>query len=114
MNAPRFVSVEVDEGPASDSPLSLRFKTISPPEPVRALDYESETGLDGTWRVEGVDDVDSVNITAATAALVDDSSDGAAWLIMGGRHGLRLTHAVTGAVERAPYLLLSQRRPPQR
>jgi len=41
--------------------------------------------------------------------LVEDSSDGTAWLIAGGAHGLVLDHVETGARVREPYLVLSKR-----
>jgi len=44
-----------------------------------------------------------------TAVLVEDSSDGAVWLLAGGRHGIVLEHEETGDRERAPYLVVSQR-----
>ena len=44
-----------------------------------------------------------------TGVLVEDSSDGAVWLLAGGRHGVVLVHEDTGTRERAPYLVVSQR-----
>jgi hypothetical protein len=44
----------------------------------------------------------------ALAVLVEDSSDGTAWLVVGGSGGLLLEHAETGARVREPYLLLAR------
>lgn len=102
-----FVRVDVDEGPATGDGLSLRFKVVEGPREVATVPYESEAGVGGDWRVEATDDVDGVVRRGALAARVDDSSDGVAWLVYGGRQGLVLTHAESRAVERVPYLLLA-------
>ena len=39
---------------------------------------------------------------------MEDSSDGSAWLIAGGTHGLVLEHEETGTRVREPYLVLSK------
>jgi hypothetical protein len=106
-----FVSVEVDPGPASEDGVSLRWKRVaeSSDRHVREIEYESEAGLDGAWRVEAADDADATRTREARAVLVEDSSDGAAWLVVGGPHGLVLEHVATGTRVREPYLLLSQK-----
>jgi hypothetical protein len=104
---PAFVSIDVEPGPASADGVSLRFKQAGDPRTVSELPYESEDGLEGTWRVWAVDGADEAG-RDATAVLVDDSSDGVAWLIVGGRHGLVLEHAATRERRREPYLLLSK------
>lgn len=104
-----FVSVDVEPGPAHEDGISLRFKRAGASRAVRTVPYESEAGLEGMWDVVAAVDPDGAETFEATATLVDDSSDGVAWLISGGRHGLVLTHRETGTVERIPYLALSQR-----
>jgi hypothetical protein len=106
-----FIDVDVEPGPTHEDGVSLRFKRSAGAE-TRAItwvQYESEDGLDGRWSVRGADSPEGPHTRMATATQVDDSSDGTAWLIAGGRHGLVLTHEDTGAVERAPYLVLSLR-----
>lgn len=104
-----IIEVDVEPGPAHEEGLSLRFTRAGASRPVRAITYESEAGLDGWWDVRAADDPDATGASAARATQVDDSSDGLCWLIAGGRHGLVLTHRERGAVERAPYLVLSLR-----
>jgi hypothetical protein len=103
-----FITIEVEPGPASEDGLVLRFKCAGAPRPIRALPYESEDGVDGTWLVFATDEEDGGERRAATAVQVDDSSDGIAWLVAGGRHGLVLEHEATGALVREPYLVLSR------
>jgi hypothetical protein len=110
MNDPEFVHVNVEPGPASEDGVSMRWKraALTDDRVVREVPYESEAGLDGTWRVLAADDEDATQTRAAHAVLVDDSSDGVAWLVVGGTHGLVLEHADSGARAREPYLLLSK------
>jgi len=110
-----FVHVEVEAGPASADGLSMRWKRAAVTggagageRAVAAIDYESEEGLAGRWHVRAADDPDGTDTREARAALVEDSSDGTAWLVVGGKHGLLLEHAETGARVREPYLLLSR------
>lgn len=102
---PTFVDVEVEPGPAAEDGVSMRWKQIDALRPIVELDYESDDGVVGAWRVVGVDD-DDVRVPAR-AARVEDSSDGEVFLVVGGRHGLLLEHP-SGARERQPYLLLSR------
>jgi hypothetical protein len=102
------VEVNVEPGPASEDGVRLRFKTAGPPREVSVLPYESESGLAGRWRVGAVDDGLDAGQRRATAVLVEDSSDGAAWLVLGGTGGLLLEHVETGTRVREPYLLLSR------
>jgi hypothetical protein len=109
--AAEFVHVEVESGPAHEDGVSLRWKRAEGggDRVVRELQYESEQGLAGTWRVSGTDDADALQTRDARAVLVEDSSDGEAWLVVGGAHGLVLEHVETGARLREAYLLLSKR-----
>jgi hypothetical protein len=106
-----FVSVDVEPGPASEDGVSLRFKRVAgaAPRSLDAIPYESEAGLDGRWRIVGASDAEASATTPARAFLVEDSSDGTAWLIVGGAHGLLLAHEETGLQVREPYLVLSRR-----
>jgi hypothetical protein len=106
----QFVHVEVDPGPASEDGLSLRWKRVTGggDRAVREIPYESEDGMDGVWRVRAADDAEATRTRDARAVLVEDSSDGAAWLVVGGAHGLLLEHAATGTRIREAYLLLSK------
>ena len=105
-----FVSIDVEPGPASEDGVSLRFKRVAgagerAPENLR---YESEQGLGGRWRVLATDDAEGASVRPARALLVEDSSDGSAWLIVGGAHGLVLEHEGSGTRVREPYLVLSK------
>jgi hypothetical protein len=113
------VHIDVEPGPASEDGVSLRFKRASAAaegEPrddpfVRELPYESESGLGGQWAVWAVDDADGTLTRDARVIRVEDSSDGEAWLVVGGRHGLLLEHLESGDRVREPYLLLSKSAP---
>jgi hypothetical protein len=115
-NPPRvFVHVDVEPGPGSEDGVSLRFKravggTGEPDEArvVHDVPYESEAGLAGRWTVRAVLDADGAQLGDAHAFLVEDSSDGVAWLVAGGPHGLVLDHDGTGTRVHEPYLLLSK------
>jgi hypothetical protein len=104
-----FIAIDVEPGPAHEDGLSMRFKRAGVARPVHALTYESEGGLDGWWTVRAADSADATVTNEALAVQVDDSSDGLCWLVVGGAHGLVLTHRERGVVERVPYLLLSLR-----
>jgi hypothetical protein len=117
--ASAFVHVDVEPGPASEDGVSLRFKRASPPggasegesdeeQVVSDLPYESEYGLSGRWAVRATDDADGAHTHDARVIRVEDSSDGEAWLVVGGRHGLLLENVETGDRAREPYLLLSK------
>lgn len=106
-----FIDVEIEPGPAHEDGLSLRFKRADDDavREVTWIAYESELGLSGRWYVSSADTVGPPYRAGATAVRVEDSSDGAVWLLTGGRHGLVLTHDGHGVVERVPYLALSLR-----
>jgi hypothetical protein len=103
-----FIDVQVDPCAAAADGIGLRFKGAGDVRPVHEVPYESEEGLAGIWRIHAVasDDDDSPR-AAAVAVPVEDSSDGTAWLIVGGAAGLRLEHAETGTIAREPYLVLA-------
>lgn len=108
MTGATFVQVDVEPGPASEDGVSMRFKRAGEDRAVREIPYESEDGEDGRWIVLAADDEGATETREARAVLVDDSSDGVAWLVFGGRHGLVLEHAESGARVREPYLVLSK------
>jgi hypothetical protein len=58
--------------------------------------------------VTAVEADDGVSPGDPFAVLVEDSSDGTAWLIVGGSGGLLLEHAESGERVREPYLVLSR------
>lgn len=101
-----FVEVLVDEGPAAPDGLTMRWRTIDVPRPLARVPWESDDGVRGTWVCHAVDDAQGLVRRPATAVRVEDSADGVAWLIVGGRHGLCLEHGAH--VARVPYLLLGQ------
>jgi hypothetical protein len=104
----RFVDVHLEPCAAAEDGLSMRFKAAGePPRSVTEVPYESEDGVDGRWRVFAIDRDEAAAIAPATAILVEDSSDGVAWLVVGGAAGLRLAHP-SGATAREPYLMLSK------
>jgi len=105
---PTFIDVDVEPGPASPDGVSLRFKLVNEARVVRALSYESEEGLSGNWRVFAAHDEEAAERGEARAMLVEDSSDGLAWLIVGGTQGLVLEHVDTGTVVREAYLMLAK------
>ena len=108
-----FIEVDVEPGPAHEDGVSLRFKRTAGgvTRAITWVSYESDDGLDGRWSVLTAHTPDEPFTPGATAAQVDDSSDGTVWLITGGAHGLALRHDDTGATARAPYLALSLRTP---
>jgi len=85
----------------------MRWKQADAPRDIMTIEYESELGLAGIWRIVGVDDEAGEHRVVARATRVEDSSDGVVWLIVGGKHGLLLEHP-NGSMERQPYLLLSR------
>lgn len=105
MSDAEFIAVDVEPGPASEDGVSMRFKRAGESRAVAAVAYESEDGLDGWWSVRAGGSATG----EARAVQVDDSSDGLCWLVVGGAHGLLLTHRERGVEERVPYLLLSLR-----
>ncbi|MEZ4393961.1 MAG: hypothetical protein R3A48_23050 [Polyangiales bacterium] len=106
-----FVEVEVDPGAADPEGLSLRFKRVAGGEArdITWVSHESESGLDGRWAVFHAEREDGPHTLGARATQVEDSSDGAVWLVSGGRQGLVLRHDASGDEERVPYLVLSLR-----
>jgi hypothetical protein len=105
-----FVHVDVEPGHASEDGLSLRWKRAAAggDRLVGELPYESEDGRSGLWRVRAADDAEATRTHAARAVLVEDSSDGVAWLVVGGRYGLVLEHAEGGERVWEAYLLLAR------
>lgn len=97
-----FIEVDVEA-----AGVSMRWKQAGPVRELHELEYESDDGVDGVWRVYALDENDARS--AARCAHVEDSSDGVVLLVFGGPGGLLLEHE-SGAAERQPYLLLSRRR----
>jgi hypothetical protein len=107
MTEPRFIDVELEPDAELSEELYLRFKLAAEAAPgaVTRVRYESDEGLSGEWRVEGR--AKDGALVQATFAKVEDSSAGISMLIVGGIHGVKLTHS-SGAVVILPYLLLSE------
>jgi hypothetical protein len=105
-----FIQVDVEPGRGSAEGVTLRFKRVaeSAERELRDVPYESEAGQGGRWSVFATDDEDGTATQPVRAVLVEDSSDGSAWLIAGGRQGLVLEHVETGARVREPYLVLTK------
>ena len=106
-----FVTIDVQPGEGCEDGILLRFRTAGDPFAIESVPYESEAGLAGEWRLHAIDDADAADRRPAKAVLVEDSSDGIAWLVAGGSHGLLLVHAQTGQELREPYLLLARTTP---
>jgi hypothetical protein len=109
-----FDVVDVEPCEASEDGVMLRFKRVlgEGVRSVKRVRYESEDGLDGWWRAEGVGAGSGgagsgETKEAAVCSLVEDSGAGTVQLVRGGARGLRLVHEETGTVEREAYLLLS-------
>jgi hypothetical protein len=85
-----FIEVDVEPGPAHEDGVSLRFKRTAGgvTRAITWVNYESDDGLEGRWSVLTAHTPDGPFTPGATAAQVDDSSDGTVWLITGGAHGL--------------------------
>lgn len=113
MESPEFIHIDVDEGPAHPDGLSMRFKRAGVSRTVTEIPYESERGLLGVWEVVAADDAEGTVTRPARAVEVDDSSEGVSWLVVGGAHGLLLTHRETRETAREPYLLLAVRAIPR-
>lgn len=101
-----FVEVLVDEGPAAPDGLTMRWRAIDVPRLVTRVPWESDDGVEGVWACHAVDDPEGRVRSPARAVRVEDSADGVAWLVVGGRHGLALER--DGHLARAPYLLLGR------
>lgn len=95
-----FIEVDVEQ-----QGISMRWKLAGAVSDLHEVDYESEEGVAGTWRVFAIDEHDARAV--AQCAHVEDSSDGVVLLVFGGRAGLLLEHE-SGAHERQPYLLLAR------
>jgi hypothetical protein len=100
-----FVDVLVEEHEALPDGCTMRFRADGKGRPVQRVAYESESGVEGSCRIEGRDASDAA--IPATAFEVRDSSAGTSILVVGGERGLRLTSLTTGEVFAEPYLLLS-------
>jgi hypothetical protein len=106
-----FVTIDVQPGEGCEDGILLRFRAAGEPFAIASVPYESEAGLAGDWRAHAIDDADATERRAAQAVRVEDSSDGIAWLVAGGSHGLLLVHEATGTELREPYLLLARTTP---
>jgi hypothetical protein len=108
-----FVTIDVQPGEGCEDGILLRFRTAGDPGEIASVPHESEAGLAGEWRAYAIDDADASVRRPAQAVLVEDSSDGIAWLVAGGSHGLLLVHQETAHELREPYLLLARTTPLQ-
>jgi hypothetical protein len=106
-----FVTIDVQPGEGCEDGIHLRFRAAGDPMPIASVPYESEAGLAGVWAAYAIDDAGAVQRRPAQAVRVEDSSDGMAWLVAGGSHGLLLVHAESGEELREPYLLLARTTP---
>lgn len=95
----------IEEHDALPEGCSMRFRAEGEGRPVERVDYESETGVGGAFRVEGRGPEGAP--VRATAFVVNDSSAGTSILVVGGERGLRLTSLATGETFAEPYLLLA-------
>jgi hypothetical protein len=62
-DGPRFVSVDVEEGPASEHGVSLRFKVAGAERVVQTLTYESEEGAGSSFAIGAIG---AIGATCAT------------------------------------------------
>src|SRR4051812_40877494 len=108
MSIAAFVDVAVEPGRASPDGIALRFKTAGPTRTVTRLTYESEQGIAGWWEVVALDDDAGRERSPARAVLIEDSSEGTVFLVLGGTQGLELRHVDSGECVREPYLVLAQ------
>ncbi|HEU4410729.1 MAG TPA: hypothetical protein VFS43_36090 [Polyangiaceae bacterium] len=100
-----FVDVLVEEHDELPEGCSMRFQAEGEGRPVERVAYESETGVAGTFHVEGRRAGGAA--VGATAYEVKDSSAGTSVLVVGGERGLRLRSLATGETFAEPYLLLA-------
>jgi hypothetical protein len=102
----RFIDVLVDEHEELPDGCCMRFRAQTEAKPIERLRWESESGTDGWWLVEGRSS--DGEKPPARAYEVDDSSAGTSILVVGGAHGLRLTSVETNETAAEPYLLVSR------
>jgi hypothetical protein len=98
MEPPLFI--QIDENPNCAAMDGLVFQPKAPPREVKRLRV-SRNGITEWCDVSGVTDAGVP--CPALASLIDDSGDGACYLVTGGAWGLRLT-SETGAFGE-PYVL---------
>ena len=99
MEPPLFI--QIDENPNCASMDGLVFQPKAPPREVRRVRI-TRNGVTEWCEISGVTDVGVP--CPALASLIDDSGDGACYLVSGGAWGLRLT-SEAGSVGES-YLLL--------
>ncbi len=100
-----FVDVNVEEHDDLPNGCSQRFRALDEGKPVHRVRYESESGVDGTWRVHA--ERSNGGKTIAMGYPVEDSSAGTSTLIVGGERGLRLASEESGEIVAEPFLLLA-------
>src|SRR5689334_12951783 len=98
------ITIEVEEHEAIPDGCYMRFSALSPPRPVRRIQYELPDGTAAVCLVEGRGEDDAVE--PAWTALVDDSSAGQSMLVGGSLHGVRVRAESGGEAWAEPYLLL--------
>lgn len=96
------VLIQVDENPNCEEWAGSVFQPKTQPQPVSHVRVERD-GRAVWCAITGIDENDA--ICQATACLVDDSGDGACYLVFGGTWGLRLTDE-SNAAWGVPYMLL--------
>jgi len=88
------VFLQIDPNPNCDPLDGMIFQPRTPPRPVAQLRYE-RNGVAAWCDVTAVDEGPAW--TPAQAVIVDDSGDGACYLVYGGAWGLRLRDSSTPA-----------------
>lgn len=97
------VLIQIDENPNCIAWDSQVFQPRTPPRRVNQV--RVERGGDPVWcEITGLDEGEQR--CHAMACMVDDSGDGACFLIFGGSWGLQLSDASKGDTWGVPYLLL--------
>src|ERR1041384_6847458 len=83
---PPSVLIQVDENPNCESMDGLVFQPKTAPQPIRKIRME-RAGIQRSCNIIGLNEDGTT--CSAMACLIDDSGDGACFLIFGGPWGLR-------------------------
>jgi hypothetical protein len=98
------IFIQIDENPNCAAMDGQVFQPRTPPRVVRQI--RMERGGEERWcDVTGLDDIGRE--CDAIVCLVDDSGDGACYLVVGGAWGLRFRDGNDGTQWGEPYLLLA-------
>jgi hypothetical protein len=97
------VLIQIDENPNCDPWDGQVFQPRTQPKPI--IQVRCERDGNTVWcDITGLDDGEQLR--PAMACIVDDSGDGACYLIFGGDWGLRLEDGSNGAKWGVPFMLL--------